>query len=86
MPFSIATPNTAMKPMAEGTDRYCPVMNRPTMPPDDREGHVGDDQRGMAHRVECGVQQDEDQADGQRHDHPQPFHRALLVSKAPPHS
>ena len=33
MPFSIATPNTAMKPMADGTDRYCPLMNRPTMPP-----------------------------------------------------
>src|SRR5512139_866783 len=33
MPFSMATPNTAMKPMADGTDRYCPVMNSATMPP-----------------------------------------------------
>ena len=33
MPLSIATPNTAMKPIADGTDTYCPVMNRPTMPP-----------------------------------------------------
>src|SRR5699024_1472660 len=33
MPFNIATPNTAMKPMAEGTERYCPVIAKPTMPP-----------------------------------------------------
>src|SRR5690606_12933958 len=33
MPLSIATPNTAMNPIAEGTDRYWPVMNNPTSPP-----------------------------------------------------
>ena len=31
--YTTTTPNTAMKPMADGTDRYCPVTNRPTMPP-----------------------------------------------------
>src|SRR5690625_3439830 len=33
IPFNIATPNTAIKPIAEGTDRYWPVIARPTMPP-----------------------------------------------------
>ena len=33
MPFNIATPNTAMNPIADGTDKYCPVANSPMMPP-----------------------------------------------------
>ena len=33
MPFSIATPKTAMNPIADGTETYCPVTNRPMMPP-----------------------------------------------------
>ena len=79
MPFNIATPNTAMKPIADGTDRYCPVMNSPTMPPMIANGTLAMISVACAHRVERGVQQDEDQADGQRHDHRQPRHRALLV-------
>src|SRR3546814_1721022 len=33
MPLSMATPNTAMKPIADGTDRYWPVTNSATRPP-----------------------------------------------------
>ena len=33
MPFNIATPNTAMNPIAEGTDRYWPVTNNASRPP-----------------------------------------------------
>ena len=33
MPLSIATPNTAINPMADGTERYCPVTNSASNPP-----------------------------------------------------
>lgn len=33
MPLSTATPNTAMNPIADGTERYCLLINSPTMPP-----------------------------------------------------
>ena len=33
MPFSIATPNTAIKPIADGTDTYWPLTNNAKMPP-----------------------------------------------------
>ena len=61
MPFSIATPNTAMNPIAEGTETYCPVTAQGEHPADDRERHVGDDERRVDERIERGVEQDEDQ-------------------------
>ena len=33
IPFNIATPKTAINPMADGTDTYWPLMNRAKMPP-----------------------------------------------------
>ena len=44
MPFSIATPKTATKPMADGTETYCPLTNRAKMPPMSRKRHIRDDQ------------------------------------------
>jgi dihydrolipoamide dehydrogenase len=37
-PFSTAMPSSAMKPTEAGTDRYSPVMARPTMPPISAKG------------------------------------------------
>ena len=79
MPFSIATPKTAMKPIAEGTERYWPVMNSPTIPPIIANGTLAMISAAWRHRIEGGVEQDEDQADRQRHDQRQPRQRALLV-------
>ena len=47
--------------------RYRQVLpgdEQPDDATDDRERDVGNDQRGVTHRVEGGVQQDEDQPDG----------------------
>jgi hypothetical protein len=75
MPLSMATPNTAMKPIAEGTDRYWPVRNS-QQAADGGEGHVGQDQRRVLDRVERGVEQHEDEEDRDRHDHASRARRA----------
>ena len=79
MPLSIATPNTAMNPMADGTDRYCPV-SQCNQASNGRERHVGENERGVLDRVEGGVEQYEDEEDRDGgHDHRELGERALLV-------
>jgi hypothetical protein len=60
MPLSIATPNTAMKPMAEGTDRYCPVIEQAeTTPPMTAKGTLAMMSPAWVQGIESGVEQHE---------------------------
>ena len=57
IPFSMATPNTVMNPIADGTDTYCPLMKSAIKPANCGKRHVRDDQCGIFYRIERGIQQ-----------------------------
>ncbi len=65
--------------MPEETLKYVPVRRRCQQTSKRRHGHDGQNQEGPLGRLKHGVENDEDDQDGQRHDDVQPRFGALFT-------